>query len=99
MLVRFQAVHASDCVTFHCPSCGKDKRKRTFREECTINPFNTNEDGSVKTAQQVRDQARAQVATIKARFLAEPLCLKCEDALSFKDRAALFQRRRALGRE
>jgi hypothetical protein len=42
-----------------CTVCGLPKiQQKTFI--CTVNPFNKNEDGSVKNPTEVRDQAKAQ---------------------------------------
>ncbi len=40
-----------------CPVCGKRvQRSQTFEE--TVNPYNRNEDGTVKTAHEVRQSVR-----------------------------------------
>ena len=42
-----------------CPVCGKRvQRSTTFME--TVNPYNRNEDGTVKSAQEVRESVRAK---------------------------------------
>jgi len=58
MRVDFQVVKAVATRNLQCErGCGrKTTRQRTF--ECTINPFNRNEDGSVKTESEVRAQAQ-----------------------------------------
>lgn len=94
MRMNFQMFPASAVAKFDCPSCGKKARKRTFHGECTCNPFNKNEDGTVKSPTEVRAQSKQDADSQRKRFMVEPLCLKCEDGLAFKDRAALFQRRR-----
>lgn len=41
-----------------CPTCGKKtRRSRTFTQ--TVNPFNKNEDGTMKTYTEVRADVRA----------------------------------------
>ena len=94
MLMTFQIYPASETATFTCSSCGKPKRKRTFRHECTVNPFNKNTDGSICSPNEVRAQSVAAAKRDLQQFLREPLCLKCEDALSYTDRNALFKRRK-----
>lgn len=50
---RFQEVSARRTKHGICPGCGGAvTRSKTFTN--TINPFNRNDDGSVKTAEQVR---------------------------------------------
>ena len=84
----------ADC-TFTCPSCGKAKRKRAFTAEHTVNPFNKNADGSVKSPSEVSQGARADAKLQRDQFLTEPLCKACEDALPYAERRDLFARRRA----
>lgn len=90
----FRAYPAQVSATFDCPSCGKKKRKRTFRHECTVNPFNKNEDGTIKTAVEVARQSLGKAKQEREEFLREPMCATCENALSWKDRAALRGRRK-----
>ncbi len=89
----FRAYPAYVSATFDCPSCGKSKRKRTFRHECTVNPFNTNDDGTIKTPAEVAQQSLAEAKQSRDEFLREPLCATCENALSWADRKALWDRR------
>ena len=89
----FQGYPAQVSATFDCPCCGKKKRKRTFRHECTVNPFNKNEDGTIKTAEEVSQQSLSKAVQEREEFLREPLCATCENALSWTDRSALRDRR------
>lgn len=91
----FQAYPATAKATFDCPGCGKKKRTRSFRVECTVNPFNKNEDGTIKTPFEVRQQSAAKVMQERVEFLRKPLCKACEDAMSWKDRRSLHEERRA----
>lgn len=58
MRVDFKAVRVVATRNMQCErGCGrKTTRQRTF--ECTINPFNTNADGTVKSEREVRAQAQ-----------------------------------------
>lgn len=59
---RFEAVKAYGEKSGKCPVCGKRvKRKKTF--EGTINPFNKNEAGQVKSRSEVYAD---QLAKVKA---------------------------------
>ena len=91
--MRFQAYPAVAEVSFDCPSCGKPKRKRSFRVECTVNPFNKNDDGTIKTPDEVYQQSLAKAKQEREEFLRDPLCKTCEDALSWTERGALRDRR------
>jgi hypothetical protein len=93
MLHTFRTYPYSVKATFTCGACRKAKRTRTFTAECTYNPFNKGDDGHILLPHEVRDQSKAEALGERDKFMREPLCVKCEDALSFKDRAALRQRR------
>ena len=82
---------------FTCPSCVKTNRVRTFTSEKTVNPFNVNHDGSVKTPAEVSKSAAAAARAERDRFITEPLCATCENALDYAARMALYKRRRAAG--
>lgn len=92
---RFQAIPASATAVFDCPSCGKSKRKRTFRAECTVNPFNTNDDGTMKSPREVWEQSRERAIQQRDEFMRRPLCATCENALSWTERRDLSEDRRA----
>lgn len=48
--------------TFRCTVCGRPgRRQRTFRQ--TINPFNKNAEGQVKTRAEIQEELKAQAAT------------------------------------
>ncbi len=90
----FRSMPATASHKFTCPGCGKPDRQRTFRHECTVNPFNKNADGQVCTPSEVRAQSQAKANTELQQFKTEPLCRTCEDALDYKERRALHLRRR-----
>lgn len=62
MIYNYPSVMASRSVAGKCPVCGKPVR-RTKRFEHTVNPFNLNADGSVKTAREVYLDAKAEAST------------------------------------
>lgn len=95
MLVTFQAFGRSASCTFKCLACEKDKRKRTFRVEMTVNPYNTNPDGAPKPASQVSQEAQAAANRERDEFLVYPLCKGCEDARGWSELKAIHARRRA----
>lgn len=77
MRIDFPVVKAVATRNMYCErGCGrKTTRQRTF--ECTINPFNKNADGTVKTESQVRAQAQEQADAWRP----EPYtCKKCKES-------------------
>jgi hypothetical protein len=96
MLVTFPAYGRSAACTFKCLACQKDKRKRTFRVEMTVNPYNTNPDGTMKQAAQVSQEAQVDANRQRDQFLVYPLCKACEDARSWSEMKAIHERRRAV---
>lgn len=98
-IYHFQPYRGRASHRFTCPSCMKPNRVRTFTTEHTVNPYNTNSDGSVKDARQVsREAQEAPLAQVR-EFKREPLCASCEADLSWPDQMALQDRRRALSLE
>lgn len=58
---RFEVVKHLAVKTFRCPTCGRPgRRQRTFRQ--TINPFNKNADGQVKTRAEIMVELKVQAA-------------------------------------
>lgn len=76
----FEEIKRRESVVLPCKKCGI-KRERVVSESSTVNPFNTNEDGSVKTReeviQQVKQKLQAAVEKVKAEGI---ICRKCEAA-------------------
>ena len=61
----------------NCPVCGKRvQRSTTFME--TVNPYNRNEDGTVKSAQEVRESVRAKGQAWKPDFTHD----KCREGMA-----------------
>lgn len=57
----FQVVRQSRTLSGPCPACGgTTSRTKTF--EHTINPFNRNPDGTMRTYEEVRENVRAEAA-------------------------------------
>lgn len=94
MLVTFAAYGRSASCTFQCKSCQKEKRKRTFRVEMTVNPYNTNADGAPKQATQVSQEAQAAANLERDEFLVYPLCKSCEDARGWSEMKSIRARRK-----
>jgi hypothetical protein len=92
--IVFQEYKGRATVAFTCPRCRKNNRKRTFTVHHTVNPFNKNEDGTVKNDLEVRQGAIAEAQLRRDQFMTEPLCAACEEPLTYKERQELGERRR-----
>lgn len=90
----FQAYPATAKATFECLSCGKDKRTRSFTVDCTVNPFNTREDGTPRTPAEVFKQSSAEASQRRDEFLRYPLCRSCEDRLPYAQHKEVVAKRR-----
>ena len=97
MLIRqtFQSVRRSRKVRFTCVNCGATNRSRTITVEHTVNPFNKNENGTVRTPAQVAENVTRQLARDVLKFSAEPWCARCENDLPWAASRALAHRRSA----
>ncbi len=96
MMVTFQSYPYTAKATFTCASCGKANRTKSFRVECTVNPYNRGPDGIPLNASQVRAQSKEEALEKRHQFMTKPVCKACEDQLSFRDRKRLYDERRAL---
>ncbi len=72
----FDEIKRKRVVKALCTKCGQ-KRQRTFTADQTVNPFNKNEDGSVKSPEQVAAAVEAELAALCARPFE---CVPCWDA-------------------
>lgn len=94
-IIEFRSYPFSVAKTFDCPSCGKTNRKRTFKSECTVNPFNKGDDGQPLNAGQVRAQSKRKATEQAEEFMRSPLCSSCENGLGFTERRDLIAARKA----
>lgn len=75
---RFSEVAHRATKRVPCEGCGKTlSRSRTFVQ--TLNPFNKNVDGTVKTRQEISEELRADAAAWKADQSGERHA-KCEES-------------------
>lgn len=66
-----------------CKTCGK-KRTRTIAEAQTINPYNRNKDGSIKSCHEVEKSVAIELETRVKRFKEEGfICKGCQEYLSY----------------
>ena len=79
--VKFEKVQARRSLLGKCDECGRYvQRRRTF--EMTVNPFNRNEDGSVRTREEVKAAVVAEADAWQPDFTHEACVLKRAAATS-----------------
>lgn len=72
MIINFDVIKVSAMKKGKC-KCGKRlTRSKTFEQ--TVNPFNKNPDGTVKT----RNEVSAAVSRVATDWLPEFICNQCE---------------------
>ncbi len=76
----FDGVKGEASYTCGCSGCGKVLNRKATVEH-TINPFNKNDAGAMKTRAEVQSDAYAAAAVEAKRLAAEPaICRTCEEA-------------------
>ena len=74
--VTFPVVKRTTKFGYICSKCGK-KRSKSITVEHTVNPFNKNRNGSVKSREEVARDVNERLSKDKAEFLKKPLCSQC----------------------
>ncbi|MCA1570762.1 MAG: hypothetical protein LC798_10690 [Chloroflexi bacterium] len=74
--IVFPVVRYRATKSLPCPVCGKKVRRR-WTVEHTVNPYNRNADGTVRTPQQVQERARAVGQQWERR---PEMCSRCASA-------------------
>jgi len=75
MRVTFQQIKKQSKAIFICKKCNKQKiRQITFDQ--TLNPFNKNKDGFIKTADEIQNELNQRAAEWEAAI---DLCAGCEE--------------------
>lgn len=70
---RFREIKHQASKNLPCPACGKKlRRQRTFSQ--TLNPFNKNADGQVKTELEIVRELNATAAEWEAEPETHPAC-------------------------
>lgn len=93
---HFQAYKGRAEHRFTCPSCGKPNRVRSFTVEHTVNPFNKNDDGTIRTPSEVSRRAQQAAKQERDEFAHKPLCASCENTLPYAEARALREERQSL---
>jgi len=78
--INYRPIKAQYGYTCPCENCGKTL-KRNATVEHTVNPYNKNEAGEVRTASEVYTAAKAEAIETAQKLQDVPsLCRDCEDA-------------------
>jgi hypothetical protein len=75
--IRFQEVTRKKTLKVKCRCCNK-KRSRTLSTTHTVNPYNTNEDGSVKSYGEVCQDAQAALDELVTKWSAPEFTILCD---------------------
>jgi hypothetical protein len=86
--MRFEQVTRKRTVRLKCKSCGKT-RTRTVSVTHTVNPFNKNEDGSIRSTQEVWQCVGVELESEVKKLLADGIvCNSCEESSRKDDHAS-----------
>lgn len=78
--INFRVCKESVGYTCPCGTCGKVLKRKAVAE-CTVNPWNKNEDGSPKSETEVYAQAYEKAKAEAAKLQDVPsICVQCADA-------------------
>lgn len=80
--INFQERKLKKTIKFICSICGK-KKQRVISESQTINPFNKNIDGTIKSPFEVGKSVSEELAKRLDRFNKEPVCSSCKQYLGY----------------
>ncbi len=81
--ITFQEIKNKKTLTGLCKVC-KKKRTRTIDEKQTINPFNKNQDGTIKNYFEVNKSVEENLEKRVKRFQEEEfICRKCKPYLGY----------------
>ena len=75
MITQFEEITRKRTVSFVCQSCAKPK-KRVLSVTHTINPYNQNPDGTVRTPGEVLDCVRGELDALVAKTTTCATCSK-----------------------
>lgn len=74
---KFQKLEVKQTVKVPCLKCGK-KAPRVAKAWQTMNPFNKNKDGSIKSSQEIYRELNQEVKICASAILdAKRICSKC----------------------
>jgi len=80
MKITFEEIKRSQKIKGTCKKCGK-KRVRTVSESMTVNPFNKDADGNVRTKREVYDAVDDKLQESLLKMAKNFICKSCFDNL------------------
>lgn len=87
----FQEVKRKQTISYKCRGCEKHKKK-VIEESETVSPFNKNDDGSIKTPEQVSNSVMEKLCKAVSEFERDSICRQCEiDGAGADDWSATFR--------
>lgn len=75
-MIEFESIIKKQKITGVCKNCGK-KRSITISEEETVNPFNKNKDGSIKTYAEVEESVNKELSKKINKWNKKFICKSC----------------------
>lgn len=82
-IINFDEIKLKKTLNGTCKECSK-KRTRTIDESQTVNPFNKNTDGTIKTRFEVGQSVKEELEKRVSRFLLEGfICRSCKEFLGY----------------
>ncbi len=75
--INFEQIEAKKTLKFVCSDCGK-KKQRIIKESQTMNPYNKNEKGIIKTKEDVTKSVEDELFERCMKFEKEPFCSSCK---------------------
>jgi len=85
MIVKYQVIERKQKIKGRCLKCGL-RREITIRSGQTINPFNKNDDGTIKSYEQVLDSVNNNLILLIMRRKQKFICSKCFGLLPWGSR-------------
>jgi hypothetical protein len=76
---HFDEISRSRLVRAKCKKCGK-RFQRTFTESQTVNPYNRNTEGYVKSQIEIAKECADKVSIGADEFSKYPLCSNCRES-------------------
>ena len=78
VMVTYQEISLKKTITGTCLKCGRENRKVTIVSSQTVNPWNKNPDGSIKTYEEVYKSVLTNLPLLVKRWEEKFICKSCE---------------------
>lgn len=78
MHYEFESIIKKQKVYFTCTCCNKPNRTRTIKVEQTVNPYNRNVNGEIKTRDEIVESVKEKLRLKVEEFNRKPICTSCE---------------------